>query len=238
MPAYDGAVLLVQREVSQLAVDFPGVSRAAAAEYLTYDSLKRSIQISFASIFVLIALIALLSAVWFGLNFANRFVAPIRPADQRGRPGRFGQFLRPGPGPEERRRPRPSRRELQQDDPGAAAPARWADGGQRTHRPAPPVHRSGACRRLARRHRRGRGRPRHHRQPLHRTYIGAQGGRDHRQAAGPGRARASGHPSRGRGGPPARPPATDPADPRRARSARSPCASPASRPRAAPAASW
>jgi two-component system nitrogen regulation sensor histidine kinase NtrY len=78
MTAYDGAVLLVQREVSQLAVEFPGVSRAAAAEYLTYDSLKRSIQITFASIFVLIALIALLSAVWFGLNFANRFVAPIR----------------------------------------------------------------------------------------------------------------------------------------------------------------
>ncbi|MBX9931716.1 MAG: PAS domain-containing sensor histidine kinase [Methylobacterium sp.] len=78
MPAYDGAVLLVQREVSQLAIEFPGVSRAAAAEYLTYDSLKRSIQITFASVFVLIALIALLSAVWFGLNFANRFVAPIR----------------------------------------------------------------------------------------------------------------------------------------------------------------
>ncbi|WP_336489215.1 sensor histidine kinase [Methylobacterium nigriterrae] len=78
MPAYDDAVLLVQREVSQLAIDFPGVSRAAAAEYLTYDSLKRSIQITFASVFVLIALIALLSAVWFGLNFANRFVAPIR----------------------------------------------------------------------------------------------------------------------------------------------------------------
>ncbi len=29
-------------------------------------------------VFVLIALIALLSAIWFGLNFANRFVAPIR----------------------------------------------------------------------------------------------------------------------------------------------------------------
>ncbi|WP_407943130.1 sensor histidine kinase NtrY-like [Methylobacterium oxalidis] len=78
MPAYDDAVLLVQREVSQLAIDFPGVSRAAAAEYLTYDALKRSIQVTFASVFVLIALIALLSAIWFGLNFANRFVAPIR----------------------------------------------------------------------------------------------------------------------------------------------------------------
>ncbi|GJD80214.1 PAS domain-containing sensor histidine kinase [Methylobacterium gregans] len=78
MPAYDDAVLMVQREVSQLAIEFPGVSRAAAAEYLTYDSLRRQIQITFASIFVLIALIALLSAVWFGMNFANRFVAPIR----------------------------------------------------------------------------------------------------------------------------------------------------------------
>ena len=78
MPAYDDAVLLVQREVSQLAIDFPGVSRAAAAEYLTYDALKRSIQVTFASVFVLIALIALLSAIWFGLNFANRFVATIR----------------------------------------------------------------------------------------------------------------------------------------------------------------
>ncbi|MCZ2982641.1 hypothetical protein NYY70_20905, partial [Acinetobacter baumannii] len=28
MPAYDDAVLMVQREVSQLAIDFPGVSRA------------------------------------------------------------------------------------------------------------------------------------------------------------------------------------------------------------------
>ncbi|WP_430912697.1 ATP-binding protein [Methylobacterium sp. sgz302541] len=78
MPAYDNAVLLVQREVSQLAIDFPGVSRAAAAEYLAYDALRRNIQVAFASVFVLIALIALLSAVWFGLNFANRFVAPIR----------------------------------------------------------------------------------------------------------------------------------------------------------------
>ncbi|GJE61479.1 sensor histidine kinase NtrY-like [Methylobacterium trifolii] len=78
MPAYGDAVLMVQREVSQLAIEFPGVSRAAAAEYLTYDSLRRQIQVTFASIFLLIALIALLSAVWFGMNFANRFVAPIR----------------------------------------------------------------------------------------------------------------------------------------------------------------
>ncbi|MDB5510529.1 MAG: sensor histidine kinase, partial [Enterovirga sp.] len=34
--------------------------------------------VAFASMFALIALIVLLSAVWFGLNFSNRLVAPIR----------------------------------------------------------------------------------------------------------------------------------------------------------------
>ena len=78
MPAYDDAVLLVQREVSQLAIDFPAVSRAAAGEYLTFNVLRQQIRNAFASVFVLIALITLLSAVWFGLSFANRFVEPIR----------------------------------------------------------------------------------------------------------------------------------------------------------------
>ncbi|GJD48420.1 Adaptive-response sensory-kinase SasA [Methylobacterium crusticola] len=78
MPAYEDSFLLVEREVTRLAVEFPGVSRAAAAEFLTIDAGRRSVQIAFATMFALIALIALLSAVWFGLNFANRFVAPIR----------------------------------------------------------------------------------------------------------------------------------------------------------------
>ncbi|AWN49395.1 PAS domain-containing sensor histidine kinase [Methylobacterium terrae] len=78
LPAYDDAFLLVEREVTRLAVEFPGVSRAAATEFLTIDAGRRSVQIAFATMFALIALIALLSAVWFGLNFANRFVVPIR----------------------------------------------------------------------------------------------------------------------------------------------------------------
>ncbi|RVU14556.1 sensor histidine kinase NtrY-like [Methylobacterium oryzihabitans] len=78
LPAYGDAFLLIEREVTRLAVEFPGVSRAAATEFLTIDAGRRSVQIAFATMFALIALIALLSAVWFGLNFANRFVAPIR----------------------------------------------------------------------------------------------------------------------------------------------------------------
>ncbi len=35
-------------------------------------------QVAFALMYTVIALIVLLSAVWIGLNFANRLVAPIR----------------------------------------------------------------------------------------------------------------------------------------------------------------
>ena len=64
--------------MNPLAVEFPTIARAAAVEYLAIDSRRQGIQIAFASMFALIALIVLLSAIWFGLNFANRLVAPIR----------------------------------------------------------------------------------------------------------------------------------------------------------------
>lgn len=78
LPAYNNGFLFVAREVSPLAVEFPVISRAAAADYLAIDSRRKGIQIAFASMFALIALIVLFSAIWFGLSFANRLVAPIR----------------------------------------------------------------------------------------------------------------------------------------------------------------
>lgn len=78
LPAYGEAFLYVAREVNPLAVEFPAISRAAAAEYLAIDTRRKTIQIAFASMIALIGLIVLLSAMWFGLSFANRFVAPIR----------------------------------------------------------------------------------------------------------------------------------------------------------------
>jgi len=78
LPQYDNSYLFVAREVSPLAVEFPTVARAAAADFLAMDSRRRGVQIAFASMFVLIALIVLFSAIWFGLNFANRLVGPIR----------------------------------------------------------------------------------------------------------------------------------------------------------------
>ncbi len=77
LPAYD-AFLHIAREVDPLAVEFPAVARAAAAEYLSIDARRKGVQVAFASMYGLIALILLLSAIWLGLSFANGLVAPIR----------------------------------------------------------------------------------------------------------------------------------------------------------------
>ncbi|MFL5024108.1 MAG: ATP-binding protein [Microvirga sp.] len=78
LEAHGGRILYVAREVDPRALEFPQVAEAGVAFYEALDQKKAGIQIAFASMFTLIALIVLLSAVWFGLNFANRLVAPIR----------------------------------------------------------------------------------------------------------------------------------------------------------------
>jgi two-component system nitrogen regulation sensor histidine kinase NtrY len=78
LEAHGGRVLYVAREVDPRAVEFPIVAEAGMAFYMALEQKKAGIQVAFASMFTLIALIVLLSAIWFGLNFANRLVAPIR----------------------------------------------------------------------------------------------------------------------------------------------------------------
>jgi two-component system nitrogen regulation sensor histidine kinase NtrY len=78
LPSLGGRVLYVAREVDPQAVDFPPIAEAGVAIYNALEQKKAGVQIAFALMFALIALIVLLSAVWFGLNFANRLVAPVR----------------------------------------------------------------------------------------------------------------------------------------------------------------
>ncbi|MFT0892776.1 ATP-binding protein [Pseudochelatococcus sp. G4_1912] len=72
------ALLYVARPVDPRAVEFPALAEVGVAYYQALEEKKVGIQIAFASMFALVALIVLLSAVWFGLNLANRLVAPIR----------------------------------------------------------------------------------------------------------------------------------------------------------------
>jgi two-component system nitrogen regulation sensor histidine kinase NtrY len=78
LDAHNGRILYVAREVDRQAMEFPAVAENGVAFYDALDQRKAGLQFAFASMFTLIALIVLLSAIWFGLNFANRLVAPIR----------------------------------------------------------------------------------------------------------------------------------------------------------------
>ncbi|HYP58251.1 MAG TPA: PAS domain-containing sensor histidine kinase [Beijerinckia sp.] len=76
--AFPDTFLYVARPVDPFTVAFPREAAKLVSLYDAFDSHRRSILIAFATMFVSIALIMLLSATWLGLSFANRLVAPIR----------------------------------------------------------------------------------------------------------------------------------------------------------------
>lgn len=78
LSGHDGRILLVARPVDPRAIEFPPIAAAGIAYYADLDNKRVGIQVAFASMFALIALIVLLSAIWFGLSFANRLISPIR----------------------------------------------------------------------------------------------------------------------------------------------------------------
>ncbi len=73
----DTYLYLVRRLDPRVAAQARAVA-AAGDEYALLDAARRGLQVAFALLYTVIALIVLLSAVWIGLNFANRLVAPIR----------------------------------------------------------------------------------------------------------------------------------------------------------------
>ena len=78
IPSFEDVYLLVARPVDPKALSFPKEAERAARYYDALAEGKLSVQIAFASMYTLISLILLLSAVWIGLSFANWLIAPIR----------------------------------------------------------------------------------------------------------------------------------------------------------------
>jgi two-component system nitrogen regulation sensor histidine kinase NtrY len=78
LASFQDTFLYVARPVDPFTAEFPRQAAQFVALYDAFDSHRRGIKIAFATMFVLIALIMLLSATWLGLSFANRLVAPIR----------------------------------------------------------------------------------------------------------------------------------------------------------------
>ena len=75
---FPDAYLYTARPVDSFSVEFPKQARQIVVRYDAFDQHRTSIAIAFATMYVSIALIMLLSATWLGLNFANRLVDPIR----------------------------------------------------------------------------------------------------------------------------------------------------------------
>ncbi len=74
----ENSYLYVARPVDPFAVNFPAQAASLINLYESFDAHRRNIQIAFATMYVLLALVMLLSATWLGLSFANRLVSPIR----------------------------------------------------------------------------------------------------------------------------------------------------------------
>jgi two-component system, NtrC family, nitrogen regulation sensor histidine kinase NtrY len=75
---YDDYYLYVTRLLDPRVVPQLQATRESVLEYATIEQRRTGVQVAFALMYTVIALIVLLSAVWIGLNFANRLVAPIR----------------------------------------------------------------------------------------------------------------------------------------------------------------
>ncbi|MCF8477093.1 MAG: PAS domain-containing sensor histidine kinase [Pseudolabrys sp.] len=75
---YTDRFLYVTRLLDPRVVPQLRETRATANEYAAIERRRVGVQVAFALMYTVIALTVLLSAVWIGLNFANRLVAPIK----------------------------------------------------------------------------------------------------------------------------------------------------------------
>ena len=75
---YDNMYLYAARMLDPRVVQQLKATQESVGEYANLEARRLGIQIAFALMFAVIALIVLLSSAWIGLDFANRLVAPIR----------------------------------------------------------------------------------------------------------------------------------------------------------------
>jgi two-component system, NtrC family, nitrogen regulation sensor histidine kinase NtrY len=78
LPSFEGAFLYVARRVDQRAMSFGRVAENAVEQYRLLDSQRVNVQRAFAAMYAIITLMLLLSAIWIGLAFADKLIAPIR----------------------------------------------------------------------------------------------------------------------------------------------------------------
>ncbi len=75
---YDDVYLFVARPVDAEVLEYMRLTDQNITEYRQYDSSRLVFQVTFTIIYIGVALIMLLVAVWIGIAFANRFIEPVR----------------------------------------------------------------------------------------------------------------------------------------------------------------
>ncbi|MEX1179665.1 MAG: PAS domain-containing sensor histidine kinase [Cucumibacter sp.] len=75
---YEGIYLFVARPVDPQVLEYMRLTDQNVTEYREYESSRLVFQVTFALMYVGLALVLLLAAVWVGIALANRLVAPIR----------------------------------------------------------------------------------------------------------------------------------------------------------------
>ncbi|MEP0520675.1 MAG: PAS domain-containing sensor histidine kinase [Hyphomicrobiales bacterium] len=74
----DNTYLYLVRALNPEVLEYVLLVNERAAEYQQLEQTRFGVQIAFGLLYIGIALIVLLSAIWLGINFANRLVSPIR----------------------------------------------------------------------------------------------------------------------------------------------------------------
>ena len=78
IPGVDGQFLYAARGIDPLAAKVANDAADVASVWGRFEAHRHSLELGFATVFVLLALTMLFSAIWLGLAFANRLVGPIR----------------------------------------------------------------------------------------------------------------------------------------------------------------
>jgi len=74
----DDSFFYAARAISPMADKVTREASAVSAVFANFESHRHNIELGFASVFVMLSLTLLISAVWMGLTFANQLVGPIR----------------------------------------------------------------------------------------------------------------------------------------------------------------
>ena len=74
----DDTFFYAARAIGPMADKVTREASAVSAVFANFESHRHNIELGFASVFVMLSLTLLISAVWMGLTFANQLVGPIR----------------------------------------------------------------------------------------------------------------------------------------------------------------